>query len=65
MFTELVLLFMTILYGVCLLKLQKRIKELEIDVYCHLEGSHYPAIKNEFQTIWGVINEGDEDDGNC
>ena len=64
MITELVLLFVTILYGVFLFKLQKRIKELEMDVYCHLEGTHYPAIKNEFASVWREI-KGDEDDDNC
>ena len=63
MITSVILLFITILYGVLLTKLKKRVDDLERDVYCHMEGTHYPAIKNEFQTIWGVINEGDEDDG--
>ena len=64
MITKLALLSVTILYGVFLFKLQKRIKELEIDVYCHLEGTHYPAIKNEFASVWREI-KGDEDDDNC
>ena len=64
MITKLALLSVTILYGVFLFKLQKRIKELEMDVYCHLEGTHYPAIKNEFASVWREI-KGDEDDDNC
>ena len=65
MFNGFALLIITICYGVCLNKLLKRVKELERDVYLHMEGTHYPAIKNEFQTVWAAINEGDEDDDNC
>lgn len=64
MITKLALLSVAVLYGVFLFKLQKRIKELEMDVYCHLEGTHYPAIKNEFASVWREI-KGDEDDDNC
>lgn len=65
MFYSIALIVVTVLYGVCLNKLLKRVKELELDVYSHLEGAHYPAIKNEFQTVWNAINEGDEDNDNC
>ena len=64
MFISVTLLIITILYGVLLSKLKKRVEELERDVYCHLEGTHYPAIKNEFASVWREI-KGDEDDDNC
>ena len=64
MFNCVVLLIITILYGVLLNKLRKRVEELETDVYFHMEGTHYPAIKNEFASVWREI-KGDEDDDNC
>ena len=65
MFTELVLMFVTILYGVFLFKLQKRIKELENVVYYQMDSTHYPAIKNEFASVWRAIAElaPDEEEG--
>lgn len=64
MFNSVTLLIIAICYGVCLNKLLKRVKELEQDVYLHMEGTHYPAIKNEFASVWREI-KGDEDDDNC
>ena len=65
MFTELVLMLVTILYGVFLVKLQKRIKELENVVYYQMDGTHYPAIRNEFASVWRAIAElaPDEEEG--
>ena len=45
--------------------LSKRIKELENVVYYQMDSTHYPAIKNEFDSVWRAIKElnpGDEDD---
>ena len=57
MFNSIALLIVTVFYGVCLNKLLKRVKELERDVYCHMEGTHYPAIQNEFQTVWSAMED--------
>ncbi len=57
MFNGIALLIVTVFYGVCLNKLLKRVKELERDVYCHMEGTHYPAIQNEFQTVWSAMED--------
>lgn len=62
MFNSIAILVVAILYGVCLNKLLKRIKELERDVYCQMEGTHYPAIKNEFASVWREIKGDEEDD---
>ena len=65
MFNSVILLIITILYGVLLNKLRKRIEELERDIYCHMECTHYPAIKNEFASVWRAIYEltPDEEEG--
>lgn len=57
MFNSVTLLFITILYGVLLVKLRKRIDELEFDVYSNRDNTHYPAIKNEFASVWRAIDE--------
>ena len=64
MITSIILLVVTVIFMAEILAMNKRIKELETDVYCHMEGTHYPAIKNEFASVWREI-KGDEDDDNC
>lgn len=65
MFSSIALLVIAVLYGICLIKEQNRIKELENVVYYQMDGTHYPAIKNEFASVWRAIDEltPDEEEG--
>ncbi len=65
MISSIALLVVTVLYGICLIKGQKRIKELENVVYYQMDGTHYPAIRNEFASVWRAIAElsPDEEEG--
>lgn len=57
MINSIALLVVTILYGIRLAKLQNRTKELENVVYYQMDSTHYPAIKNEFESVWRAIKE--------
>ena len=57
MITSIALIVITVIFAAEVLALQKRTKELENVVYNQLDGTHYPAIRNEFQTIWSAIED--------
>ena len=57
MITSIALLVITVILVAEILAMQKRIKEVENVVYYQMDATHYPAIKNEFQTIWSAIED--------
>ncbi len=57
MITNIILLVITIILAAEILAMMKRIKEVENVVYYQMDGTHYPAIRNEFQTVWSAIED--------
>lgn len=57
MITSIALIVVTVIFAAEILGLTKRIKEVENVVYNQLDGTHYPAIRNEFEAVWMAIED--------
>ena len=57
MISTIALLIAIVIFAAEILALSKRIKEVENVVYNQLDGTHYPAIRNEFEAVWMAIED--------
>ena len=55
MIIPIVLLIVVVIFTAGFLAFDKRIKEVENVVYNQMDGTHYPAIRNEFEAVWTAI----------
>ena len=57
MITSIALLVVTVILVAWSLAMDKRIKEVEDIVFNQLDGTHYPAIRHEFESVWMAIED--------